>query len=150
MTQEYGLLYYSFADDELDTNVIRFIADKARTRNAAFDVTGHLHYESGLFVQWIEGSKQNLNEIYGYIRRDPHHHGLTSIFFDTIPARGFSSWNMATSMENNASLTKFMRERNLSLADHDQATIANIIGFLRNAAMANPADNFGQDIGLTA
>lgn len=136
MSELYGLLYYSFADPELDTVVLRFIADRASARNEKKGVTGQLHFENGLFLQWIEGTQEALTEVFDHIERDPHHSGIDVMFFGPIPSRSFGGWHMALSTADNVSLLSYMQDQKIELRDRNRVVVTRLVKFLSTAKTA--------------
>ena len=130
-----GLLYYSFCDDELDTVVLRFIMERARIRNQRKQVTGQLHFENGLFLQWIEGAEKDIDDVFGYIQNDPHHGNIQIVKRNPIPLRQFTGWDMAFSNNENTSLLSFMSKNGLSLEDQDDETAQGLVNFLNGARL---------------
>lgn len=130
MSQVYGLLYHSTAEDALDSEQLQRIMRTARERNYLKHVTGQLHYENGIFLQWLEGSRDHVVEIFGHIKRDTLHRDIDTMYFGPVPSRSFDGWDMAYSSSQNASLLSFMRSNRLSLERRDATTIAQLIEFL--------------------
>ncbi len=136
MPQIHGLMYYSFADPEFDENVLAFIMARARMRNARAQVTGQLHYENGLFLQWFEGRAQRVDEIFAHIERDPHHSGIKTLYRGPVPRRSFDGWDMAYSNGKDSSLLSFMRHHDLSFSSCDMSTFVRLMEFLANVGLS--------------
>ena len=137
MSEIYGLMYYSFCDPDLDTTVLQYIVGQARLRNQLKRVTGQLHFENGIFLQWIEGSLRGVEDVFGHIAVDPHHVNLKVIHSSFIPVRHFGTWDMAFSNNHDQSLLSFMQSNDLSLENDDKETIMYLIHFLGCASMSN-------------
>nr|MCS5602908.1 BLUF domain-containing protein [Paracoccus sp. (in: a-proteobacteria)] len=69
---EYSL-YRSTASRALRAGELEDILAAARARNQAMSLTGCLHYEDGLFFQWLEGPADALREVLGLFLRDGGH-----------------------------------------------------------------------------
>jgi len=74
---------------------IQNILAAAHKNNPAKGITGALLYSGGYFCQVIEGSENNLEELFETIQMDPRHGDVTVLHFEPIEARGFSEWAMA-------------------------------------------------------
>lgn len=129
MTSLKGLMYFSFVDHELDHHGLRYIVKRARERNAEIGISGQLHFESGMFLQWIEGTQENVEKVFRYIKRDPHHSGVQVVYEGPIRNRFFGGWDMAFS--SNDSLQSFLQTNRLSLENPDSSTVSQLISFLR-------------------
>ncbi|MFT5610885.1 MAG: hypothetical protein ACI9WC_003242 [Arenicella sp.] len=67
----------------------------ARERNKKYNVTGVLLYIGGNFMQYIEGTVDNVEFIYEIIKADPLHNGLILLLYCPIECRDFEGWEMA-------------------------------------------------------
>lgn len=57
-------------------------------------VTGILLYNSGNFMQLIEGDDEKVEGLYEKIRQDTRHTGVTPLIRESITQRNFDSWLM--------------------------------------------------------
>lgn len=77
----YALLYQSNATHRFDEVRLDAILQTALVRNDALNVTGLLLYGTvpslpslpGVFVQWLEGRREDVEALYASIREDPRH-----------------------------------------------------------------------------
>ena len=83
---------------------------KARDRNAAAEVTGLLLYDSGNFMQCLEGTPGRLMEIYGRIRSSKLHSGIIELLRAQICAREFGEWPMAFRVINTYGMSQSFGE----------------------------------------
>lgn len=117
MTLEY-LLYRStgrieqFGDD--CTNILRV----ARLRNADLGLTGFLHAEDGVFVQWLEGPAKALNQVAELILSDRRHSGITVFGRGPVITRQFPDWSMGFSNGEKAPLFDWLVESDANSHDH--------------------------------
>jgi hypothetical protein len=95
MTGIFQLTYISTARDGVGVAECEAILSEARGRNAGHDVTGLLLFNSRRFVQVLEGSEENVREIYALIQSDPRHHGLVIVGEEYVTDRQFGQWAMA-------------------------------------------------------
>jgi len=91
----FRLLYISSASRNLSNDDLHEILDKAQQNNAKLDVTGMLVYMDGNFVQFLEGSKENVMALYNKIQRDDRHRDVLIIDQANVSGRFFESWSMA-------------------------------------------------------
>ena len=79
-----------FTRAELET-----LLDTARARNTAEGLTGMLAYHDGNFIQALEGSRAQVEELTARIARDPRHRGMMTLLHGPIAQRQFGEWSMA-------------------------------------------------------
>ena len=89
-----AIVYVSEARLSFDTLSIESLAADAAARNVENGITGYLYYESGRFLQYIEGSDDNVDTLMELIRNDPRHHIIHEVVSADIPARRFPAWHM--------------------------------------------------------
>ena len=73
------------------------ILDSSIRNNRKKDVTGVLLYAQGTFFQVLEGSSENVKDVYDRILKDPRHKTVTKLHEAEIEARRFTEWNMGWS-----------------------------------------------------
>ena len=93
------------------------ILTTARDRNRALGLTGCLHYESGLFFQWLEGPKDALREVITSISNDSRHRDMVILVEGTLPERRFEDWEMRFSDPKSASLLDWLAGAQVSTLD---------------------------------
>jgi len=64
------ILYASTTTDQFKPKDIEDILSKARQENSKLNITGMLCFSSNYFLQCIEGSRANVNELYHKILND--------------------------------------------------------------------------------
>lgn len=67
------------------------VSDRNNRRD---DITGALVIGDGIFLQVLEGARQDLNRTLGRIVNDPRHVNLRTIDRRAIKARAFAEWGM--------------------------------------------------------
>lgn len=110
-------LYRSMAVPGLGESNLEDIVTVARVRNQAAGLTGCLHYEDGLFFQWLEGPAPALWPVVASIRRDPRHLELTVLEQGALAGRRFQSWRMRFSNRDHASLMDWFAGKGVSTVD---------------------------------
>lgn len=89
----------------------------ARARNASIGLTGFLHAEEGVFVQWLEGPEDALMSVVDSIMDDERHRDITIYARGAIGERQFPSWTMGFSDGSRAPLFDFLPERGTNTHD---------------------------------
>jgi hypothetical protein len=90
-----SLVYVSSAAQTLSQLDIDHLLLSARERNKKYNVTGVLLYIGGNFMQYIEGTVDNVEFIYEIIKANPLHNGLIQLLYRSIECRDFEGWEMA-------------------------------------------------------
>lgn len=110
-------LYRSTASRNLQASELEDILRTARSRNLALGLTGCLHYESGLFFQWLEGPAEAVAEVLESIRKDDRHRDVVVLISGTQDKREFQDWKMRFSDSSNASLLDWLASAQVSTLD---------------------------------
>ena len=88
------LLYASRASAPLSGPVIESILAQSSAHNPRHGITGILCYSDDLFMQVLEGGRNEVCELYNMIVRDPRHQQVRLLVFEEIRERRFGSWTM--------------------------------------------------------
>lgn len=88
------LVYVSSAIHPFSNAELVALLTKARTKNAALQVTGMLLYKDGNFIQAIEGEEATVRQLFARISADPRHRGTEVVIDEEIPERTFADWSM--------------------------------------------------------
>ncbi|MBQ4864229.1 BLUF domain-containing protein [Pseudoalteromonas sp. MMG013] len=89
------LLYASTASEQFKPLDIEDILTKARKNNGTLDITGMLCFSNNYFLQSIESSRANVNELYHKILNDKRHSNITLLDYKEISEREFGNWSMS-------------------------------------------------------
>jgi hypothetical protein len=91
----FNLVYCSRACASLRIVDINSIVEVARRNNARHQITGWLVYSSGVFFQWLEGSKATVKALMNTIQQDQRHNTVI-LLSEAEETRGrlFASWDM--------------------------------------------------------
>lgn len=103
------LVYVSTAQDGVDLNEFKRILLQAQTNNQRRDLTGMLAFNSKIFLQAIEGARDQVNELYGRLMRDPRHHTVTMLNYREIEERHWSNWSMGFAAPNSDNRALFLK-----------------------------------------
>lgn len=90
----YRLIYKSRANRQIDWNLVRDIINKSEEKNPDAGITGVLLATATHFLQVLEGSFDEVNELFIRIVRDPRHDQIQLIAFDCAESRLFGGWAM--------------------------------------------------------
>ncbi|SDD73215.1 Sensors of blue-light using FAD [Paracoccus isoporae] len=93
------------------------ILQTARRRNGSLGLTGFLHAEDGIFVQWLEGPEESVEEVSQSILADKRHRDIAVFSRGPIDARQFPDWTMGYSDGDQALLFDFLAERGTNSHD---------------------------------
>ena len=77
--QLYNLVYCSRAAAEVDDAAVARIIASARRRNPALGITGLLVFGSGIFFQWLEGPRSQVEQLMALLRTDPRHDDVVTL-----------------------------------------------------------------------
>lgn len=91
----YQLMYSSQSTSEPSMDALKLLLERARSQNAARNVTGALFFVDGVFVQILEGERDVVKQLVAQIGQDPRHRELTVITERLIVQRVFTAWRMA-------------------------------------------------------
>ncbi|MDB5882989.1 MAG: hypothetical protein JWP43_2867 [Ramlibacter sp.] len=109
------LLYASRAVDT-SPGAIESILSQSREHNPASGITGVLCYGAGIFLQAIEGGRNQVSDLFGQIQRDARHKDVVLLQFEEILERRFGGWSMGQvnlSKLNHATLLKYSEKPEL-------------------------------------
>jgi len=91
----YRLIYSSEATGEMARADLAQMLEESRIRNARRDITGVLVFVDGVFLQVLEGEKDDVEDLMESIRRDPRHRDIKIFHEEEIDRRAFPTWRMA-------------------------------------------------------
>ena len=91
----YQFVYSSVAVTPMQTDDLEELLAHARRGNAARGITGALVYAEGIFLQIIEGDKDQVLDLMAEIRRDIRHESVAVLREGDVPSPTFGSWKMA-------------------------------------------------------
>ncbi len=88
------LLYASRAREPINASIVDSIMEQSRKNNPAQGITGILCFSDDLFLQALEGGRNEVCELFNTIVRDDRHLNVRILSFEEIPERKFGSWTM--------------------------------------------------------
>ncbi len=88
------LLYASRAVQPHSQAILDNILAQSHTNNPALGITGLLCYSGDIFMQVLEGGRNEVCSLYNRITTDTRHYGVEILQFDEIDQRRFANWTM--------------------------------------------------------
>jgi hypothetical protein len=88
------LLYASRLADTESATTTESILAQSRSHNPASGITGILCYGGGIFLQALEGGRQQVSALYGHIQKDVRHKDVVLLHYEEIMERRFGGWTM--------------------------------------------------------
>ncbi|MEP1034155.1 BLUF domain-containing protein [Ekhidna sp.] len=108
----YFTIYTSTPREKLTLKTLMEITETSQKNNLKNNITGILLGIENKFMQYFEGSEENVNELFDKIWRDPRHKNVTQWIKGFTDARVFKEWSMGSWMLSNDEL-----KTNPALAD---------------------------------
>ncbi len=87
-------LYASRAAVPLVAPVVDSILEQSRKNNPRQGITGMLCFFDDIFVQVLEGGRDEVCELFNAIVRDDRHRNVRMLTYEEISERRFGSWTM--------------------------------------------------------
>ncbi|HQL55954.1 MAG TPA: BLUF domain-containing protein [Phycisphaerae bacterium] len=89
------LIYASRSTKPINDDMIQNILDQSGRHNVDAGITGVLCVCHGdIFMQVLEGGREEVNQLYAKLVRDARHTDVTLLDYAEISERRFSSWRM--------------------------------------------------------
>lgn len=88
------LLYASRAAEILTPAIIDSILDQSRRNNPPLGITGMLCYSEDIFLQVLEGGRDQVCERFNAIVRDARHASVRILTYEEVAERHFGGWTM--------------------------------------------------------
>jgi hypothetical protein len=87
------LLYTSHAADN-DDETVGAILRRSHAYNPPQGITGVLCHSDRMYLQVLEGGREQVNRLYGKILRDPRHTHVVLLHYEETSERRYSGWTM--------------------------------------------------------
>jgi len=129
------LIYVSRLADAVDGHETRRILASSLTNNPRRCVTGALVFNSGHFIQWLEGSRSEISRLFAHIAKDPRHTHVELIDFESIAHRQFPDWSMGYIGEGVLNKALFARYSQGFDFNPYELSSASAVEFVREAAL---------------
>ncbi|MFT5220230.1 MAG: hypothetical protein ACI9LO_001662 [Planctomycetota bacterium] len=93
--QIHQVIYASTAVEPLSMAQLVEIMNVSHTQNLVHELTGLLLYAHERFFHVLEGSEDNLRQVYDSIRFDGRHKNIDELRFEPREGRNFDDWQMS-------------------------------------------------------
>jgi hypothetical protein len=70
------------------------ILNSSREHNISNGITGVLCFGGGIYLQAIEGGRNQVNALFSHIVKDPRHKDVVILAYEEIAERRFGGWTM--------------------------------------------------------
>ena len=88
------LLYASRSAAPLTESLVESLLEKSRANNPRLGITGILCFCDDLFIQVLEGGRDEVCELFNAITRDARHRNVRILIYEEIGERRFGGWTM--------------------------------------------------------
>lgn len=126
-------LYASRAARPLTGSLLDEILDQSRHKNPTLGITGLLCVSGDVFIQVMEGGRDEVCELFNAIVRDDRHETVRLLIYEEIHERKFANWTMGQvniDKLNPAMLLKYFRRAELNPFDCTGAATMALISDL--------------------
>ena len=134
-------LYASRPTAALQGPGLDLILEQSRKNNPALGITGLLCVSENLFIQVIEGGRDEVCELFNAIVRDDRHQQVRLLTYEEISERRFGNWTMghvSIGKLNPALLLKYFKRVELDPFDCSGAATMALLGeMVATAAIVN-------------
>jgi hypothetical protein len=104
------LIYASCAVGPLTTDIIQGILDSSRRFNLKNNITGMMCEGNERFIQYLEGERHVVNELYARIMKDVRHEKLVLLEYNQLPERAYADWSMGFVSLQNSNVLKLLEK----------------------------------------
>ena len=137
-------LYASRPLEPLSGAFVNSILEQSRKNNPALGITGLLCVSEDLFIQVIEGGRDEVCDLFNAIVRDQRHQQVRLLIYEEIEVRQFGNWTMAQvniTKLNPAMLLKYFKRAELDpFTSSGKATLALLSDLIATGAIIGHRD----------
>ena len=137
-------LYASRPLEPLSGAFVNSILEQSRKNNPALGITGLLCVSEDLFIQVIEGGRDEVCDLFNAIVRDQRHQQVRLLIYEEIEVRQFCNWTMAQvniTKLNPAMLLKYFKRAELDpFTSSGKATLALLSDLIATGAIIGHRD----------
>lgn len=141
------LLYASRACQKIDETLLKSIFEQSESHNLEHGITGILctYPDGDVFLQVLEGARDEVNALYGNIVRDRRHSEITLLHYAEIEERRFGSWRMGGVDLKKVNLSTILRYSERPTLDPFAMTGSGALALLEE--LASTAAIVSRDLG---
>jgi hypothetical protein len=88
------IVYISTAVKPMTEEDLINILEVSKSKNHDHQITGLLLYSAGIFIQLIEGQRENVDNIFASILKDQRHENIIKLVDRRAKHRTFPEWSM--------------------------------------------------------
>lgn len=134
-------LYASRSAQPLPPSLLDEILRQSRRNNPRKGVTGLLSFSNDMFVQVLEGGRDEVCELFNTIVRDHRHRDVRLLSYEEISERSFGNWTMGSvniDTVNPALLLKYSERAELNpFTSSGRATMALLMELMASGSIVN-------------
>jgi hypothetical protein len=126
------LLYASRVSETIDDALLKSILLSSEARNREHGITGILctYPEGGVFLQALEGARDEVNALFANIVRDRRHRDVTLLYYAEIEERRFAGWRMGNVDLKRINLSTILRFSEKAVLDPFSMTGSGALALL--------------------
>lgn len=124
------LLYASRLKAPMGYEALKALLEVSQRNNARDGMSGFLHIEGRIVLQYLEGPAADLSRTFDRIRRDFRHDAVVILTEGTIDRRFFENWNMALVENTTFSLADLLETPCRDVPDVSQINPTDLITLL--------------------
>ena len=129
------LIYASSIAIPLNPSVVQEIVDKAREANQRRQITGMLVFDSGSFLQVLEGGREVVSSVFCRIAADPRHQRVQLLESVPVHERQFATWSMGFAAADSLGRETFLRFSSCDAFDPLAMSAKGALGLLSALAV---------------
>ncbi|MEM7201134.1 MAG: BLUF domain-containing protein [Planctomycetota bacterium] len=130
------LVYTSRPSDGVTIRDAQEILDAARSFNPSKNITGLLVFRHNLFLQYLEGERRDLTDLFTKISADPRHKDVELIGSRPSETRLFPDWSMAFVALGAENRAVMLRETGAEKIDTGELTMDEAVRLMRGLSGA--------------
>lgn len=89
-----GLVYVSNSKILFDDPLLKSLALEYDKKNKDYDITGYLYFDKDTFIQYIEGTYTDVEQLFTNIKKDNRHNIINVLKNNELAMRKFPNWHM--------------------------------------------------------
>lgn len=132
------LIYASEPTQALTHSIVQDIVDRARINNGRLHLSGMLVFDSGHFLQVLEGQRAAVSAVYGRVAADPRHRRIELLEVASVHERRFCAWSMGFAAADSAHSKLFLRFGGNAHFDPHSLSAVGALGLVEALAAASP------------
>jgi hypothetical protein len=127
----------SYATKELNDLELESILEKSKVNNYKYNVTGILIVKGALFLQCLEGKKEDVLSIYNKILGDTRHDNIIDLYEENLGNRLFPDWSMGYKNLKNLEVITSEKLRDFSEINDKEFSQDNISEIIKEFVTSN-------------